>query len=82
MLSVLTVGTVGFTPGKRLLRLRVVAVDGGRLEPAARVVLRTVLLLPRRPGRSSGTATAAACTTGSPAPSRSGSEPSRGRRYA
>ncbi|OKI05457.1 hypothetical protein A6A06_10745 [Streptomyces sp. CB02923] len=43
VLSVLTVGTVGFTPGKRLLGLRVVAEGGGRL-PLLRVVLRTVLL--------------------------------------
>lgn len=42
-LSVLTVATVGFTPGKRLLGLRVVAEDGGRLGPG-RVVLRTLLL--------------------------------------
>lgn len=42
-MSVLTVGTVGCTPGKRLLGLRVVAVRGGRL-PAYRVVVRTVLL--------------------------------------
>ncbi|MCB5182722.1 RDD family protein [Streptomyces antimicrobicus] len=43
VLSVLTVGTVGFTPGKRLVGLRVVAEDGGRLG-AGRVVLRTLLL--------------------------------------
>ncbi|MET9963784.1 RDD family protein [Streptomyces sp. NPDC006326] len=42
-LSVLTVGTVGFTPGKRLLGLRVVAEGGGRLG-LGRVVLRTLLL--------------------------------------
>ncbi|RSS79959.1 RDD family protein [Streptomyces sp. WAC06614] len=42
-LSVLTVGTVGFTPGKRILGLRVVAEDGGRLG-IGRVVLRTLLL--------------------------------------
>jgi uncharacterized RDD family membrane protein YckC len=30
-LSVLTVGTVGFTPGKRLLGLRLVSENGGRL---------------------------------------------------
>lgn len=43
VLSLLTVGTLGSTPGKRLFRLRVVAEDGGRLGPA-RVLLRTVLL--------------------------------------
>jgi uncharacterized RDD family membrane protein YckC len=42
-LMVLTVGTVGFTPGKRLLGLRVLALDTGRVSPW-RVVLRTVLL--------------------------------------
>ncbi|MEU6894591.1 RDD family protein [Streptomyces sp. NPDC046557] len=42
-LSVLTVATVGFTPGKRILGLRVVAEDGGRLG-VPRVLLRTVLL--------------------------------------
>lgn len=44
VLSMLTVGTVGFTPGKRLLGLRVIAEDGGRLS-LPRVVLRTVLLI-------------------------------------
>lgn len=44
VLSVLTVGTVGCTPGKRLLRLRVVAEDGGRLG-TGRVIVRSVLLL-------------------------------------
>ncbi|WP_327131781.1 RDD family protein [Streptomyces sp. NBC_01343] len=43
VLSILTVGTVGFTPGKRLVGLRVVAEDGGRLG-FGRVVLRTLLL--------------------------------------
>lgn len=43
VLSVLTVGTVGFTPGKRILGLRVVAEDGGRLG-VFRVLVRTVLL--------------------------------------
>ncbi|MFD9075138.1 RDD family protein, partial [Streptomyces lasiicapitis] len=33
VMSVLTVGTVGSTPGKRLLGLRVVSEDGGRLGP-------------------------------------------------
>lgn len=42
-LVVLTVGTVGFTPGKRIVGLRVLAEDGGRLG-IGRVVLRTVLL--------------------------------------
>jgi uncharacterized RDD family membrane protein YckC len=44
MLSLLTLPTVGSTPGKRLLRLRVVRVDGGRLGVGA-VALRTALLL-------------------------------------
>ncbi|UAL71672.1 RDD family protein [Streptomyces angustmyceticus] len=44
VLGVLTVGTVGFTPGKRLLGLRVIAEGGGRLS-LPRVVLRTVLLV-------------------------------------
>ncbi len=44
LLTVLTVGTVGSTPGKRLLGLRVVAEDGSRLT-AVRVVLRTLLLV-------------------------------------
>jgi uncharacterized RDD family membrane protein YckC len=44
VMALLTVGTVGFTPGKRLLRLRVVSVQGlGRL-PLWRVLVRTVLL--------------------------------------
>ncbi|MFJ9419297.1 MULTISPECIES: RDD family protein [unclassified Streptomyces] len=44
VLSLLTVGTVGFTPGKRMLGLRVVAEGGGPLS-LPRVVLRTVLLV-------------------------------------
>ncbi|MGW4206220.1 RDD family protein [Streptomyces sp. NPDC004726] len=43
VLSVLTVGTIGFTPGKRIFGLRVASVDGGRLG-FGRVVLRSVLL--------------------------------------
>ncbi|MBT2504740.1 RDD family protein [Streptomyces sp. ISL-98] len=43
VLSVLTVGTVGFTPGKRLFGLRVVAEDGARLG-VFRVIVRSVLL--------------------------------------
>lgn len=43
VLSVLTVGTIGCTPGKRLLGLRVVAEDGGRLG-LGRVLVRSVLL--------------------------------------
>lgn len=43
VLSVLTVGTIGSTPGKRLLGLRVVAEDGGRLG-LGRVLIRCVLL--------------------------------------
>ncbi|MGW5848438.1 RDD family protein [Streptomyces sp. NPDC055254] len=42
-LTLLTVGTVGSTPGKRLVGLRVVAQDGGRLG-IGRVALRTLLL--------------------------------------
>ncbi|KIX78346.1 RDD family protein [Streptomyces sp. JL4002] len=42
-LTVLTVGTVGFTPGKRVLGLRVVSEDGGRLG-IGRVLVRTLLL--------------------------------------
>ncbi|MDQ1044858.1 RDD family protein [Streptomyces sp. V4I2] len=43
LLGALTVGTVGFTPGKRLFGLRVVTVDTGRVSPA-RALLRTALL--------------------------------------
>ncbi len=43
VLAVLTVGTVGSTPGKRLLGLRVIAEDGRRLG-FGRVVVRTALL--------------------------------------
>lgn len=43
VMSVLTVGTVGFTPGKRLFGLRVVALDSGRVQPL-RGLLRSVLL--------------------------------------
>ncbi|MEU0578935.1 RDD family protein [Streptomyces griseoincarnatus] len=43
VLSMLTVGTVGFTPGKRLFGLRVVAADSGRVQPL-RGLLRSVLL--------------------------------------
>ncbi|MFJ5223842.1 RDD family protein [Streptomyces sp. NPDC088400] len=43
VLSLLTVGTVGFTPGKRLFGLRVIAENGGRLG-FGRVLVRTVLL--------------------------------------
>ncbi|MGW6461614.1 RDD family protein [Streptomyces sp. NPDC055078] len=42
-LHVVTVGTVGFTPGKRLLGLRLVAEDQGRLG-IVRVAVRSVLL--------------------------------------
>ncbi|MFE9455472.1 RDD family protein [Streptomyces californicus] len=44
VMSLLTVGTIGRTPGKRLLRIRVVAEDGGRLG-FGRVAVRTVLLV-------------------------------------
>ncbi|MFJ2702714.1 RDD family protein [Streptomyces sp. NPDC087428] len=43
VLSVLTVGTIGCTPGKRLLGIRVVAEGGGRLG-LGRVLVRSVLL--------------------------------------
>ncbi|QIP86841.1 RDD family protein [Streptomyces sp. Tu 2975] len=43
LLGILTVGTVGFTPGKRFLGLRVVSENGGRLAFGWAVV-RTVLL--------------------------------------
>lgn len=43
VLSLLTVGTVGSTPGKRIFRLRVLGENGTRLG-FARVVLRSVLL--------------------------------------
>lgn len=43
VLSVLTVGTLGFTPGKRLFGLRVVAQDTGQVQPL-RALVRTVLL--------------------------------------
>ncbi|PZH02061.1 RDD family protein [Streptomyces sp. NTH33] len=42
-LGILTVGSVGFTPGKRLFGLRVLALGTGRVQPL-RAVLRTVLL--------------------------------------
>lgn len=44
VMSFLTVGTLGFTPGKRLLRLRVVSQDGGRFG-LVRVFVRSVLLV-------------------------------------
>ncbi|MFI0778884.1 RDD family protein [Streptomyces sp. NPDC021212] len=44
VLSLLTVGTVGATPGKLLLRLRVVGEGGVRLS-LPRAVLRSVLLV-------------------------------------
>ncbi|CAM5603622.1 MULTISPECIES: RDD family protein [Streptomyces] len=43
LLGVLTVGTVGFTPGKRLFGLRVVALESGTVNPL-RALLRTALL--------------------------------------
>lgn len=44
VLSLLTLGTVGCTPGKRLLGLRLVRLDGGRVGFVG-VALRTFLLL-------------------------------------
>ncbi|WP_405737776.1 RDD family protein [Streptomyces sp. NBC_00028] len=43
VMSVLTVGTLGFSPGKRLFRLRVVDLDTGQVKPL-RALLRTLLL--------------------------------------
>ncbi|MCP3765841.1 MULTISPECIES: RDD family protein [Streptomyces] len=43
VLSALTVGTVGFTPGKRLFGLRVVALGSGRVQPV-RALVRSALL--------------------------------------
>ncbi|MEU9213534.1 RDD family protein [Streptomyces sp. NPDC048415] len=43
VLIVLTVGSLGFTPGKRLFGLRVVCLGTGRVNPL-RALLRTVLL--------------------------------------
>jgi RDD family len=44
VLSLLTLGTVGCTPGKRLMGLRLVRLDGGRVGIVG-VALRTFLLL-------------------------------------
>ncbi|MEH0422649.1 RDD family protein [Streptomyces sp. B21-083] len=43
LMGAVTVGTVGFTPGKRLFGLRVVALDTGRVNPL-RALVRTALL--------------------------------------
>ncbi|GGP40788.1 MULTISPECIES: RDD family protein [Streptomyces] len=43
VMSILTVGTVGSTPGKRILGLRLIAEGGGRLS-FPRALLRSVLL--------------------------------------
>ncbi|OAH15644.1 RDD family protein [Streptomyces jeddahensis] len=43
VLNLLTLGTLGFTPGKRFFRLRVVGVDGGRLG-VGRALVRSILL--------------------------------------
>ncbi|MDC0773394.1 RDD family protein [Streptomyces sp. HD] len=43
VMSTLTVGTVGFTPGKRLFGLRVVVLETGTVNPL-RALLRTALL--------------------------------------
>lgn len=45
VLSVLTVGTVGFTPGKRLFGLRVISVGSGRVEPLRGLVRSALLCL-------------------------------------
>nr|WP_206324248.1 RDD family protein [Streptomyces sp. HNM0574] len=44
VMSLLTVGTVGSTPGKRLLGLRVISVNGLGKLAVWRVAVRTVLL--------------------------------------
>ncbi|MFF2165362.1 RDD family protein [Streptomyces sp. NPDC058175] len=44
VLGLLTVGTLGFTPGKRIMGLRVVAQDGSGRLGVGRVLVRTVLL--------------------------------------
>jgi uncharacterized RDD family membrane protein YckC len=44
LVALISLVLVGSTPGKRLLRLRVVRLDGGRPGPGA-VALRTVLLV-------------------------------------
>ncbi len=44
VMSLLTVGTVGSTPGKRLLGLRVVSLNGLGKLPVWRTLVRTVLL--------------------------------------
>ncbi len=49
VLSVLTVGTIGSTPGKRLLGLRVISVDGQRLG-LVRVVRADRAAVPRPSG--------------------------------
>ncbi len=43
VMAMITVGTLGMTPGKRLFRLRVIGIDGQRLS-FPRAVLRTALL--------------------------------------
>lgn len=43
LMSALTVGTIGFTPGKRLFGLRVVVLETGTVNPL-RALLRTALL--------------------------------------
>ncbi|WP_419994298.1 RDD family protein [Streptomyces boninensis] len=43
VLTLLTVGTVGLTPGKAVMRIRVESIDGGRVS-VVRVLARTVLL--------------------------------------
>ncbi|WAL95101.1 RDD family protein [Streptomyces sp. Je 1-369] len=43
VMSVLTIGTVGCTPGKALFRLRVISESGGRLAPGW-VLVRSILL--------------------------------------
>ncbi|WP_416978654.1 RDD family protein [Streptomyces sp. T028] len=43
VVSLLTVGTLGFTPGKRIFGLRVVALETGTVNPL-RAAIRTLLL--------------------------------------
>lgn len=49
VLGVVTVGTVGFTPGKRLFGLRVVALDTGRANPCEPCSARSCCASPYRP---------------------------------
>lgn len=69
VLSVLTVGTVGFTPGKRLLGLRVISEDGGGSRCRGSCCARCCWWSSFR--RWCGTRTGGGCTIASHAPYRS-----------